>query len=204
MKKPIIIILIISITLLGCNKMQIEGKKTSNVNVERQDSLAFELCQIYGLDQGVRNSKGFPGKMKLIQKIDSFNFKRILHFVKINGIPNKELLGENNMKQECVESAMTAVLLHNPHILVDDRKSLNVFLAEVDKGNLKKEYLATVLDKYYWAQRDEYGNKKVLYGSQFGKPCKKYRTQSDSVRAIIGLKPLPDSLFVDCNKNKVK
>ena len=63
---------------------------------------------------------------------------------------------------------------------------------------MPREFLATVLDKYYWVRRDEYGNRKVLYGTQFGKPCKKYRKESDSVRAIIGLKPLPDSMFIDC------
>src|SRR5690606_5897728 len=101
-------------------------------------------------------------------------------------------------KIESVNLAAVSVLLHNPHRLVNEKEYLDLFLIEVEKGNMSREFLATVLDKYYWVRRDDFGNQKLLYGTQFGKPCKKYRKQSDSVRAIIGLAPLPDSLFIDC------
>ena len=198
-----IILVLILFSFYSCNNKHIDTNKISKrdsiaLSEKNQDSLAFELCQIYGLDQGLRRSKGFSGKMKLIQKIDTFNFERIVNFVKTNGIPSEKLVGGKNFSQECVEGALGAVLLHNPHMLVNEKKHLNIFLEEVNKGNLKMETLITVLDKYYWVKRDEFGNRKLLYGSQFGKPCKKFRRESDSVRAAIGLPPLPDSSFVDC------
>ena len=83
-------------------------------------------------------------------------------------------------------------------MLVNNKKNLDVFVREVDQGRLDVEKLILILDKYYVIRRDEFGNRKLLYGSQFGKPCIKYRKKSDSVRAIIGLPSLPDSMFVDC------
>lgn len=187
---PFFLLLII---LISCSSNF--NKKTINNNENtlfKQDSLAIQLIELYGSDQiARRNNRIFVG-------LDSINFTILVNFVKKNGFPNKELLGEKYMKIEAVAATPASVLLHNPHRLVNEKEYLDLFLNEVEKGNMPRAFLATVLDKYYWVRRDEYGNRKVLYGTQFGKPCKKYRKKSDSVRAIIGLKPLPDSMFIDC------
>lgn len=169
----------------------------------KQDSLAFELCQIYGSDQGIRDMKLLTSKSRVlafIPSLDSINFFKIMNFVETNGFPNRKLLGDSNYSHECVESAPIAVLLHTPHMLVNNKQYLNVFIEEVKKGNIKPQTLALILDKYYWVKKDEFGNRELLYGSQFGKPCFKNRKKSDSVRNDIGLPPLPDSMFIDCKK----
>ena len=130
--------------------------------------------------------------------IDSINFYKILDFTKAHGFPRQEVLGTANYSRECVQMSPIAVLLHTPHMLVNNKEYLDVFIEETNKKNLKKETLAYIIDKYYVIRKDEFGNRRQLYGSQFGKPCKKYRKASDSVRAVIGLAPLPDSLFVQC------
>ena len=170
-----------------------------NVSTTLQDSLALELCQIYGSDQGLREPYATGGKLNwgYIQQIDTINFKKIVAFVKDNGFPTRELLGEKNYKHECVQAAATAVLLHTPHIIVKNKEYFELFLNEVKKGNLKAETYATILDKYYWTKRGN--NHRVLYGSQFGMPCKNMREESNKARAEIGLPPLDDSLFVDCD-----
>jgi len=173
-------------------------KHTPDLLKKEQDSLAFELCKIYGLDQGIRKSPGMPNKWSFILPIDSINFFKVLNFTKMYGFPRKEIVGPENYSQECVQASAIAVLLHTPHMLVNNKEYLDVFIEETNKKNLKKETLALILDKYYVIRRDEFGNRKQLYGSQFGKPCRKFRKKSDSVRATIGLVPLPDSLFVQC------
>ena len=157
-----------------------------------QDSLAFELAQIYGLDQGVRTSKGFKNKMRLIQCVDSLNFYRIFEFVKTHGMPSDKLLGKNNYKRECVQSAFFAVMLHNPHMLVNNEEYLNFFADLVKKGELREGILLTILDKYYWAKN----SRRVLYGSQFGMPHIDDKEKTNKARVEIGVKPLPDSLFI--------
>ena len=197
-----------SLLFLLFHSCNIENEKSTSNDVKNinQDSLAFELCQIYGFDQGIR-SGFFPSKNKpkglhmgwsLILAVDTVNFRKIVAFVKKHGFPSKKLLGEDNYSHECVEAAATAVLLHNPHRLVNEKEYLELFLSEVDRGNLKIEALIAFLDKYYVIRQDEYGNKKLLYGSLFGKPCSYNREKSDSARAVIGLPPLPDSMFVEC------
>lgn len=161
-----------------------------------KDSLASELCQIYGLDQGIRNSPGFNNKMLFIKHIDTFNFKRIILFIEKFGMPNEKLLGKENYKQECVQSAFGAVMLHNPHMLVNDKKNFDFFLKLVKEGELKAQTLALILDKYYWVKTH---GESVLYGSQFGKPCLKQRKITDSARAVLGLRPLKLEDFKECN-----
>ncbi|OIQ18076.1 MAG: hypothetical protein BM557_07620 [Flavobacterium sp. MedPE-SWcel] len=205
------IFLYLSLLFLVCSCISIKADATvsdievlndseieANINITLQDSLAFQLCQIYGSDQGVREPYITGGKInyKYVQKIDSLNFKKVAAFVKQNGFPTKELLGARNYKNECVQAAVVSVLLHNPHILVKNEEYFNLFLNEVKRGNLKAETYATILDKYYWAKR---GNKnRVLYGSQFGMPCKNTREESNAARVKIGLEPLNNDDFIDC------
>ena len=133
--------------------------------------------------------------MKLIQSVDTFNFNRIIAFIQENGLPRKELLGDN-FKRECVQGAFIAVMLHNPHRLVNEKKYFDILLNEVKKGRLKKEYFATILDKYYWAKSR---TKDVMYGSQFGKPCLQHKEKTNELRKEIGLEPLKDNEFKKCD-----
>lgn len=183
------------IMLSSCHKPNILSTENTTF---KQDSLAFELCQIFGLDQGVRLSPGMKGKWDFILPIDTMNFYKIKDFIKVNGYPDAELLGSKNLLHECVDATLTATLLHSGHMLVNDKENFDFFLNEVEKGKMDRMFLAAVLDKYYVLRMDEKGNRRVFYGSTFGKPCFKDRGKSDSLRATIGLKPLADSLFVKC------
>jgi hypothetical protein len=163
------------------------------------------LCQIYGLDQGIRNKFLWKNDLnlgKLQITIDTLNFNRIVDFVMKNGYPTKKLLGESDFKIECVESTALAVLLHNPHRLVKEDIYFNLFVNEVKKGNLKANTLADVLDKYYWAKSKNKEKRSVLYGSQFGKPCIQTKEITNKARKEIGLTPLKDDEFIDCNSNE--
>lgn len=197
--KKTVLILTLFFSITSCSTYKNTITKT-NSEKRLKDSLAFELCQIYGGDQGVRDMKLLTTTkiMKLLPNIDTISFNKLVKFVRKNGYPTKKLLGEDNFSFECVESAGIVVLLHNPHRLVNEKEYLDLFLNEVNKGNLSRKRLALVLDKYYWVRRDRFGNRKLLYGTQFGKPCLKYRAKSDSARAVIGLKPLLDSGFMKC------
>lgn len=187
--------------VLNCSTPKESFQSNSSPNIFFKDSLAYELCKIYGSDQGVRDMRLLTketGAINFSPYLDSINFDNMVAFVKEFGIPSAELVGEDNFLHECVNSSLVSVLLHSPHRLVNEKKTLMVFVEEMRKGNLKEQTLITILDKYYWVKRDEYGNKKILYGSQFGKPCIKFREESDSVRLAIGLSPLPDSFFKKC------
>lgn len=196
-------ILIISVLFLLINCSHRNKSNSSKTSEElKQDSLSFELCQIYGSDQGIRHMKlitrSVTGAISLSPYLDSINFFKTLDFVKKHGMPTEKLLGTINYSRDCVGGTINIVLLHTPHLLINNKDYLNVFLNEVNDGRMKMNNLITILDKYYVIRRDEYGNRRLLYGSQFGKPCRKFRRESDSVRSIIGLKPLHDSLFIDC------
>ncbi|WP_147406813.1 hypothetical protein [Flavobacterium sp. 102] len=186
--------LILILALASCKTNTVIADKNTSI----KDSLSFELSQIYGSDQGIRLSSGFKDKMKMIQSIDTFNFNRIVAFTRQNGFPNENLLGKSNYKRESVKMAAFSVLLHNPHRLVNEQEYFDLFLGEVKKGLLKKENFADILDKYYWTKSKNKENRRVFYGSQFGKPCIQTKETTNLARIEIGLKPLADSEFVDC------
>lgn len=190
------------ILLVGCKSYD-RNKLTIKNTTSKQDSLSFELCKIYGSDQGIRDmhllTSKEAGALRFSPYMDSINFFKILDFVKKYGVPNENLLGKENYSYECVEMAYKAVLLHTPHMLINNRDYLDIFLREVEVGNMQMKTLITILDKYYVIRTDEFGNRRLLYGSQFGFPCLKYKHESDSARAVLGLPPLADSLFVVCN-----
>ena len=203
------IILVMMTLVISCNDNKDQSQpvsisdkkehfKSAEINTFLKDSLAYELCQIYGLDQGMRKSGGFENKMLLVQSVDSFNFKRIIKFIKENGLPNKELLGKERYSQECVQGAFGAVMLHNPHMIVNNEEYLDFFVDLVESDELESQTLALILDKYYWAKS---GGKSVLYGSQFGKPCLETKEQTNIARQKIGLKPLEDLEFQDCSSS---
>ena len=193
----IITLIFFSILLFSCNEKE---EKTflnhSESTAEHiKDSLAFELCAMFGLDQGIRDMEIFSLLGRTSRNIDTLSFNRLVKFIKTYGYPNKQLVGEKNWEYECVGAAAMAIMLHNPHRLVNESEYLNLFLSEVEKGNMKREFLATVLDKHYWSRSR---GEKVLYGSAFGTPCLQTKEETNAAREKIGLLPLEDSEFKDC------
>lgn len=162
-----------------------------------QDSIAFELCQIYGLDQGVRQMNIGCGHSSI--KIDSVNFAKMIDIINEYGFPSKNTLGEY-FRGECVKMAAIAVMLHNPHKIAKDKNILNLLVREYYKGNIKESLLYLFIDKYSFLKTFD-TTKKVYYGpSSWGKPCIEDRAISDSLRNEIGLPPLKDEDFKDCSK----
>lgn len=194
----LLIAVLLLITLQNCSIWK-ESLQTEGILKETQDSLAFELCQIYGSDQGIRDMKLITrketGAMKLSPYLDSINFYKILDFIKTHGMPCEELLGKRNFKRECVELAPIAVLLHTPHIIVNNDEYLMFFADLVKKGELKEGTFLTILDKYYWVKNQG----RVLYGSQFGMPHLVDKEITNKARAKLGIAPLADSLFIKRN-----
>lgn len=196
----LLVVLTLLISTVSCKSVAIQKQQAADIDLvaqRKQDSLAFELCQIYGLDQGLRLSEGFPNKMKLVAVVDTLNFNKIVDFVMKHGFPTKRLLGEKNVAFECVQSAIP-VLLHNPHRLVNEQKYFDLFLNEVKKGNLDAAFYATILDKYYWISSTNKETRRVFYGSQFGKSCIQTKEATNKARIEIGLAALEDDGFVDC------
>lgn len=200
----IVAFFLISIIVTSCSKKYSKQKSHAiNETTFKQDSLAFELCKIYGFDQGIRDYHLNVDRRELMPKIDSLSFDRIVTFLQKNGYPNEALVGEKNLKQECVVAAFTAVLLHNPHRLVNEQKYFDLFLNEVKKGSIDASFFATILDKYYWAKSKNKKTRRVFYGSQFGKPCIQTKVETNQARMEIGLAPLEDDGFVDCGKEEL-
>lgn len=201
MKKTILILLTLILFFNCKSKKQNSITKNQLIDSTIADSLSFELCQIYGLDQGIRNEFLWRKHIdfgNVHRAIDTLSFNKIIKFIKENGYPNRLLLGDENHRHERVNSAAMAVFLHNPHRIVNEKEHFDLLLNEVKKGNLTSEYLATILDKYYWTKSKNKINRRVLYGSQFGKPCIQTKEITNKARIEIGLKPLNDDEFVDC------
>ncbi|TDS55906.1 hypothetical protein [Myroides indicus] len=174
--------------------LQCGSIKSQLEQTQEQTKLAFELCQLYGSDQGIRD-KALSQKSRIVMpSLDSINFIKLVDFVKEHGMPNEKLVGKENYKIECVKLASFSILLHNPEKLVHNEDYYDLFLQEVQAGRMNPETLALVIDKYYWAN-----NKSLIYGSQFGKPCLKDKTEVNQRRNILGLKDLDDEDFKICD-----
>ena len=189
-------IILILICFLCFSYLTAQTKATNN-----RDSLSFELCQLYGLDQGVRENGIWSTLSKQTKlHIDSVCFEKLIVFIEKYGFPNEELLGEQNYSQECVENAAFAILLHSPHRLVEP-EIYELLRKELEKGNVSSGFLEIVLDKYYVVYK-----KKSLFNSAFKSwipskgVCIQDREESDRVRIDIGLEVLPDSVFVHCSE----
>lgn len=165
------------------------------------DSLAGVLAEIYGFDQGIRKFKFTnpnlkESKGKLILSVDSFNFARLFDIIETYGYPNAKFLGKKYQQFEPVEAAATAVMLHNPHRLIEE-KVYQTLKEQALKGRLNASTLSMFLDKYYVIYQ-----KKSLYNSPFKAWTKNKgvlledKALSDSLMKDIGLAPLPDSVFV--------
>ena len=179
-------VLLLFVVLYGCSA---QSKRTSKNN------LAFELCEIYGIDQGIRQD-GIVIDKKSNIKIDSLNFQRVINFINKNGYPNKDNIG-TYINEKCVQATATIVLLHNPQHIVNNEEYRDILIKEVKKGNMKEETLLLIMDKYYWHISK---GKKVYMGSKFGKPCIKDRAKSDSLRKTISLPPLKTEDFKTCEE----
>ena len=160
-------VLLLFVILYGCSA---QSKRNS------ENNLAFELCEIYGIDQGIRQ-EGIVIDKKSNIKIDSLNFQRVINFINKNGYPNKDNIG-TYINEKCVKGAATVVLLHNPQHIVNNKENRDILIKEVKKGN----------------------NRRVYYGTQFGKPCIKDRAKSDSLRKTISLPPLKTEDFKTCEE----
>ena len=182
----IIKVLLLFVVLYGCSA---QSKRTSKNN------LAFELCEIYGIDQGIRQ-EGIVIDKKSNIKIDSLNFQRVINFINKNGYPNKDNIG-TYINEKCVQAAAIVVLLHSPQHIVNNKENRDILIKEVKKGNMKEETLLLIMDKYYWHISK---GKKVYMGSKFGKPCIKDRAKSDSLRKAISLPPLKTEYFKNCEE----
>ena len=178
--------LLLCVILYGCS---VQSKRNSKNN------LAFELCEIYGIDQGIRQ-EGIVIDKKSNIKIDSLNFQRVINFINKNGYPNKDNIG-TYINEKCVQATATIVLLHNPQHIVKNKENRDILIKEVKKGNVKEETLLLIMDKYYWHISK---GKKVYMGSKFGKPCIKDRAKSDSLRKAISLPPLKTEDFKNCEE----
>ena len=179
-------VLLLFVVLYGCSA---QSKRNSRNN------LAFELCEIYGIDQGIRQ-EGIVIDKKSNIKIDSLNFQRVINFINKNGYPNKDNIG-TYINEKCVQATATVVLLHNPQHIVKNKENKDILIKEVKKGNMKEETLLLIMDKYYWHISK---GKKVYMGSKFGKPCIKDRAKSDSLRKAISLLPLKTEDFKNCEE----
>ena len=125
-----------------------------------ENKLAFELCEMYGIDQGIRQEGIVIDKKSNIKKIDSLNFQRVINFINKNGYPNKDNIG-TYINEKCVQAAAIVVLLHNPQHIVNNKEYRDLLIKEVKKGNMKEETLLLIMDKYYWHISK---GKKSLYG----------------------------------------
>ena len=179
-------VLLLFVVLYGCSA---QSKRNSKNN------LAFELCEIYGIDQGIRQ-EGIVIDKKSNIKIDSLNFQRVINFINKNGYPNKDNIG-TYINEKCVQATATIVLLHNPQHIVNNKENRDILIKEVKKGNMKEETLLLIMDKYYWHISK---GKKVYMGSKFGKPCIKDRVKSDSLRKAISLPALKTEDFKNCEE----
>ena len=179
-------VLLLFVVLYGCSA---QSKRNS------ENKLAFELCEIYGIDQGIRQ-EGIVIDKKSNIKIDSLNFQRVINFINKNGYPNKDNIG-TYINEKCVQAAAIVVLLHSPQHIVNNKENRDILIKEVKKGNMKEETLLLIMDKYYWHISK---GKKVYMGSKFGKPCIKDRAKSDSLRKTISLPPLKTEDFKTCEE----
>lgn len=181
-----------SILLSSCINEKPTNNKGDLFSLTAKDSFAIELIALHDSDQIARKNNRY------FQSLDSVNFDELMLLIKTYGYPSKNNLHEKHYQISEVQEAATSIFLHNPHRLVNEKQHLDILLEEVEKGNLNMDYLITFLDKYYLYRRDDFGNSTLMYGSQFGKPCLKYKRESDSLRKIIGLQPLQQDDFKLC------
>ncbi len=182
---------------------QVEG--TGSLPDSIQENLTFELAQICGFDQGIRNEhlmRNYRKELaKLLPVIDSLNLDRFIEIVKQYGYPTETLLGKY-YSHECVRRVGSYILLHNSPRLVE-AEIYHLFRNEVLEGRLDAEFFALAMDKYYVLYE-----KRSLHNSLFKTSnrlrvngvCITDKELSDSLRLDIGLPPLEEHEFIYDNQ----
>jgi hypothetical protein len=170
--------------------------------ISQQDALAFEICQLYAIDQTIRNPEYLNVLKERTVKVDSLNFDKFIAFVKKNGFPNEKCAGEKNWMQGCVRMAGFVYLVHNPGKVA--KEYYNLFKSEVDKGNLSPAMFGYALDRYYVSTEGRsYFDTPYKAWTTANGVCLQDKARSDSLRTSIGLEPLPESECMDCSKIEI-
>lgn len=165
-----------------------------------QDSLAIALVGLRYADQIFRKPDVWKCECarNLSPTIDSLHFEQFMALVKKYGFPSSERLGKYAKHSDVMEGVMV-MLLHNPHRILQNPDYLNLLISEVNAGRMHPDALMLTLDKWYWYKS---GGKRVLYGSQFGKPCIETKDSTNRARLRLGIpevRELPDSSFKCCS-----
>lgn len=201
--KSILIRIFILIFLINTNCVVKKDENNIDKSTFKKDSIlginySQELCQMYGLDQGIRSNELKFNKSVIMPSIDSLNFKKLVSLVEKYDYPNSTNIEYEILKQPCVYMAAPAILLHNPHRLINEPKYFDLFLNQIKKGKMDATFFADIIDKYFWLHSYNTTERRVLIGSQFGKPCIQTKDKTNKIRIEIGLKPLADNEFLNC------
>lgn len=185
--------------LLSFSNIQAQYTIKQDSVVFHQNRLAFELSQLYAIDQTIRSSDYMKVIGKNMVAIDSLNFEKFISFVKENGFPNKKMVGDINWAQESVGAVGFVYMVHNPKKVA--KKYYELFKSEIDKGNLNPELFAYALDRYFVSSEGRsYFNTPYKAWASANGVCLQDKEKSNNLRLDIGLEPLPDSVFIDCSK----
>lgn len=184
-----------SVFLFCMTLLFLQCKSTQPQSTSAQAKLAFQLCQWYGSDQGIRERAFNAVNREVLLKLDSIHFAKLVDFVKIHGMPNELLLGKAYYQEECVKLAAFSILLHNSEKLVEQESAYHLFLNEVQIGRMNPEVFALIIDKHYWVR-----GLPLPYGGQFGQPCLTDKEAVNTRRKALGLKELEASQFKTCDK----
>ena len=163
------------------------------------DSIALVLSEMYGLDQGVRDSSLHQLKKKadvraFLFSVDSINFQRATEIIKKYGWIDGKVLGETYLHKESINASLLAIFLHNPRRL--NRHLRQMLISEVKKGRLSSSTCMLILDKYYVVCEH-----RTIFNTAFKNWLKKpYVKQedkwlSDSLMNELGLPLLPNYII---------
>lgn len=186
----LLFLLVVSCSVNRTNQEQIAVETMSHV-----DSIAFQLFEIWALDQGIRNRDVFDAKSKVVAAVDSLCFVKSVDFIKKNGWPTKRMLGKYS-NYEAVDGALFPVMLHEPRRM-NELEIHEMLINEVKDGHLSAQACALFFDKYWVVC-----HKKSMYNTAFKAWTKSRgvllsdRQVSDSLMREIGLDVLPDSVFI--------
>ena len=163
------------------------------------DSIALVLSEMYGLDQGVRDSSLHQLKKKadvraFLFSVDSINFQRATEIIKKYGWIDGKVLGETYLHKESINASLLAIFLHNPRRL--NRHLRQMLISEVKKCRLSSSTCMLILDKYYVVCEH-----RTIFNTAFKnwlqKPYVKQEDKwlSDSLMNELGLPLLPNYII---------
>ena len=205
-----ILILIVVVVVVQCTASSALAQQVEQQDVPQltaQDSLAIALVGLRYADQIFRKPEVWKCECakNLSPTIDSLHFEQFMALVKKYGFPSSKRMGKYAKHSDVMEGVMV-MLLHNPHRILRSPQHLELLISEVKAGRMHPDALMLTLDKWYWYKS---GGKRVLYGSQFGKPCIETKDSTNRARLRLGIpeiRELPDSSFkcCSCGENKEK